>query len=224
MAELFVQVTRVSGKKHISALQVQGGNTLENNMDYYRKGRKYTDKRKEMAAKAVFEKGLRKGCPKCAYGLFALKVSKGLDARAEWENFINVLDDIKRKAENRDADSCFIIGRCYETGCGGSNDIKESIFWYEKAAELGNADSMFNLGCIYCYDESNANYEKGVSYFKKAAKYNLKEAQFNLGHIYESKGENKEALFWYNRARRGGSLEMKEKYMQLKNSLLQERV
>lgn len=187
-------------------------------MDYYKKGRKYANKGKEMAAEAIFQKGLKSGCSKCTYGLFALKISKGLDARAEWECFVNELDDIRLNAENGDADSCFIIGRSFETGCGGECDLEKAIFWYKKSAELGNVDAMFNLGCIYCYDENCKNLKKGIYYFKFAAKHNLKEAQFNLGHICEIKGEKEKALYWYKRARRGGNREMKEKYLQLKSS------
>ncbi len=65
------------------------------------------------------------------------------------------------------------------------------------------------------YDDTFIAPKKGMLYFKCAAHSNLKEAQFNLAHMYELMGNNDEALFWYKRARRGGSEEMKEKYMEI---------
>jgi len=190
-------------------------------MDYYKKGRKYLNRGRIHIAKESFEKGTSSGCSKCVYGLFALKMSTCEDARFEYENFMYKIDDIQKKAKNGDSDSCFIIGRSFETGCSGECDFKKAIYWYKKAAELGNVDAMFNLGCIYCYDENSANFEKGIHYFKLAAKHNLKESQFNLGHIYEIKEKKERAFYWYKRARRGGKREMKEKYLLFKSSLFQ---
>lgn len=183
-------------------------------MNYYKKGRKYTDKGRFHLAKGFFEIGISKGCPKCAYGIFALKMSIGADARYEWEYFVDKLSEIDELAKNTDADACFIMGRCFETGCGGECDINKAAYWYEKAAGLGNVDAMYNLGCMYINDDNMKDIQKGVVYFKRAANANLKEAQFNLAHIYEQNGNIFEATLWYGRARRGGTDEMKEKYVQ----------
>ena len=45
------------------------------------------------------------------------------------------------------------LGCCYGNGEGVEKDEAESVKWYRKAAEQGNADAQYNLGC--CYDNGH---------------------------------------------------------------------
>lgn len=41
------------------------------------------------------------------------------------------------------------LGTAYQIGAGVPEDKKESVKWYRKAAEQGNADAQYNLGLAY---------------------------------------------------------------------------
>lgn len=45
------------------------------------------------------------------------------------------------------------LGLMYHTGEGVNTNIQEAIKWYKKAANLGIAVAMFNLGYTYRYGE-----------------------------------------------------------------------
>ncbi len=51
-----------------------------------------------------------------------------------------------------DSDAMFTIGYCYTVGgYGVEMDYEEAVIWYTKAAELGEADAMYNLALCYYY-------------------------------------------------------------------------
>ncbi len=58
---------------------------------------------------------------------------------------------------------------------------------YQKAADLGNADAMFNLGWLY--EDGNGveqSYEKAAELYQKAADLGNAIAMNNMGLLYES--------------------------------------
>lgn len=172
-------------------------------MRYYTLGRKYADRGKISLAEFWFDRGIRHGDIKCAYGAFALKMTVGTEPQTEWQSFIDVLPDIKMLAEKGDGEACFIVAKCYESGCGGEQDIKKAIIWYKKAAARGCLDAAYNLGGTFCFDKDFLDLEKGIKYLKFAAQANRKDAQRCLSRVYELQGNKKAAAFWQKRADRG---------------------
>ncbi len=181
-------------------------------MNYYKKGRRAADRNRDRLAETYFQRGLLHGDLKCAYGVFALRMKTGADAREAWESFVQMLPQICLLAEQRDGDACFILGRCYETGCGGETDMELAKRWYTAGALLGCLDAAYDLGCLYCRMGGRENVQRGIGWFRLAAEKNHKEAQQGLVRAYTLLGQGRRALFWLKRARRGGSAFLKEQY------------
>lgn len=73
------------------------------------------------------------------------------------------------------------------------HDFNEAITWYQKAANLDDARSMYELGCIYFgfHDipgRQLKDYTKATAWFQKAANLNYSAAMTQLGVMYNSDG------------------------------------
>ena len=69
-------------------------------------------------------------------------------------DFAKSVDFAERVLEQNpeDSDAMFTIGYCYTVGgYGVEMDYEEAVIWYTKAAELGEADAMYNLALCYYY-------------------------------------------------------------------------
>ena len=148
-------------------------------------------------AERLFREGFQNGEKKCAYGLFAVCTQtgdeKGLEeARAALRD---ALPDLIRIADEGDADACFLIGRCYETGCGGTKDPERMIRYYVKAAEAGNTDALYNLGCFLM---SRPGQEEDALrfYFIPAAEKGNPDARQALIHYYRTRNDAESADRW----------------------------
>lgn len=135
------------------------------------------------AASTYFTAGIEEDDPRCAYGLVALSAKEGKMLDDAIKQLQAHLPQIEAMAENRDADACFILGRCYETGSAVPRSIPAAISWYIRAASLGSADAMFNLGCIYMNLDPNAE-ALALEQFHKAAERGCMEAAQALAHYY----------------------------------------
>jgi len=72
-------------------------------------------------------------------------------------------------------------------------DFAEAIDWYQRAAELGDAGSMYELGCIYFgfHDipgRQLRDYSRATIWFQRAANLNYIPAFTQLGVMYNSDG------------------------------------
>lgn len=68
----------------------------------------------------------------------------------------------------------------------GSGAAAKAVGWYQRAADLGNADAMRNLGL--CYEHGRgvpADAKKAVRHYYQAARQAAALAPFNLGRCYE---------------------------------------
>ena len=61
----------------------------------------------------------------------------------------DAIDDLKKKAEQGDANAQNILGLMYNNGEGVTQDYKEAVKWFTKAAEQGYASAQYNLGLMY---------------------------------------------------------------------------
>jgi hypothetical protein len=67
-----------------------------------------------------------------------------------------------------------------------SNEYAEALKWYNKAADIGSAAAMSNIG--FCYrngDGVSKDYARAVDWFRKAADGGDKKGMFGLGYMYE---------------------------------------
>ncbi len=97
----------------------------------------------------------------------------------------------------------------YKNGEGTSKDVGQSLAWFRKAADQGNAPSQTELGWIYRegrgIDKDDA---QAVSWFRKGAEQNNSGALYGLGVSYATgRGvpkDTNEAIAWYERASQQG--------------------
>lgn len=118
-------------------------------MDNYQHGKRLLDTGDIAAAEAFFQAGWTAGDLRCAYGLLAAAAMSGKSTRQPEQRLLGILGNIIENADAGDGDCCFILARCLETGSAMAQDIPRAMRYYTKAANLGNADAMFNLGCLY---------------------------------------------------------------------------
>lgn len=111
------------------------------------------------------------------------------------------------------------LGMLYYHGQGVSEDEKMAIYWWKKAAEQGNVESMFQLGSAYLFGTQTAKFvpdpdrEAAIWYFQ-AASAGHAEAQYHLGLLFlAGKGvvENRqESSRWMQKAAAQGHPEAKK--------------
>jgi TPR repeat protein len=89
----------------------------------------------------------------------------------------------------------------YQNGHGVSENYKEALKWYTKAAEQGDVLSQFSLGWTYENGRGTSqNYQEAVKWYTKASLQGYVMAQFNLG-LMHAKGDgvpqsDEQAYIW----------------------------
>lgn len=168
-------------------------------MNLYCQGKALLDSGNIDEAMRAFIQGQEAGQIYCAYGLLAATAMGGGDCTAAIVQLRSVLPQLLRMADDGDVDACFIIGRCYETGCAAVPDIQEAMRYYTRAAAKGNLDAMFNLGCIYIrFGGSGALIVR--DYFHAAAGQGHRYAQLALSHYYKEECNADLSTFWRKKA------------------------
>ena len=150
-------------------------------MNHYQLGRKDLDTGDLSAAQNHFQEGLEQGDPRCAYGLVALAALRGESLESPLAHLTHAIPAIQSLADRGDADSSFILGRCYETGSSVPQSIPDALRWYMQSASLGNSDAMFNLGCIYLSFGSETE-KLALAQFQQAADHGNRDAILALAH------------------------------------------
>ena len=97
----------------------------------------------------------------------------------------------------------------YNDGRGVTQDYKQAVKLYRKAAEQGLASAQFNLGNMYNGGQGvTQDYKQAVKWYRKAAEQGYARAQFNLGNMYASgQGVTQDyvlAHMWWNIAASAG--------------------
>ena len=89
-------------------------------------------------------------------------------AKSEWDSISIYF--CKKLAESGDALAQGIVAVAYRDGVlGVSEDLKEAAYWYEKAAEQGNAMAQYSLGRAYFLGEGVLKSLKDSAYWIKKA-------------------------------------------------------
>ena len=120
-------------------------------------------------------------------------------------NFDNCLTE----AEQGQAEAQYTLGLMYHYGHPVTQDYKEAVKWWRKAAEQGIAGAQYNLGLMYSEGLGvTQDYKEAVKWYTKAAEQGFAKAQYNLGDMYRNgKGvaqDYKSAHMWFNIAAANG--------------------
>ena len=105
----------------------------------------------------------------------------------------------------RESRALFRIGRIYAKGLGVKVNSREGAVWYEKAADMGNADAQYNLALLYYNGKlGKKDFRTAFKWFYKCAESGDAGAQFFVGAMYYA-GEGTEqnyqkAVQWYQKA------------------------
>lgn len=86
-------------------------------------------------------------------------------------------------AEQGDAESQNILGSGYQHGFWGEIDFKQAKYWFQKSADQGFAEGIYNLGSLYFL---NDDHKIALPFFEKAAKLNEPNSLNMLGIYYKN--------------------------------------
>ena len=106
-------------------------------------------------------------------------------------------------AKQENVEACYYVGLYYQNGKGVKQDIKEAVFWYEKAALKKDKDALYHLAMILI-KQPDKDYQVVAKLLEQAAAQDHRNAQYNLAVMYQKgdgvvKSEQK-SLFWYEKA------------------------
>ncbi|GHT45707.1 hypothetical protein FACS189454_05630 [Planctomycetales bacterium] len=119
------------------------------------------------------------------------------------------VDGLLNEAKQDEPIAQVIMGWCYDSGNGVTEDKSEAVKWFRKAAEQGNAVAQNNLGdCYYNGNGVTEDKSEAVKWYRKAAEQGNACAQNNIGECYyngEGVTEDKaEAVKWFRKAAEQG--------------------
>jgi tetratricopeptide (TPR) repeat protein len=77
----------------------------------------------------------------------------------------------------------------------------QSVQWYRKVADAGDADAMFNLGALLAEQGKD---DQAEQWYRKAADAGNADAMFNLGALLAEQGKDDQAERWYSKAADAG--------------------
>ena len=142
-------------------------------------------------------------------------ISQLNDQQDKYEN-IEIVDSIKREADNGNIRACIYLGNAYLEGVVVEKDVNLAYLFYQKAEELGSIKAKYLLGYNILIGtlSSSKNISLGLNKIYQAAKAGLKEALCFLGDVYfEGKYVNQDydkAYFYYQSAASRGDEKAKE--------------
>jgi tRNA A-37 threonylcarbamoyl transferase component Bud32 len=115
--------------------------------------------------------------------------SAAMKARAEGRTQESVVL-FKRAADMNDSRAMTALGDIYNDGEGDVHaDENRAVYWFQKGAAAGNAESMLYLGAAY---QLGGGVEKSdpeaVRWFQKASDLGNEKAMYDLGNIYAQGG------------------------------------
>jgi|TARA_B110000908_G_scaffold24602_1_gene28222 TPR repeat protein len=139
------------------------------------------------------------------------------------------IDDLRKAAEQGDAEAQSNLGRMYDGGEGVPEDDVEAMKWYRKAAEQGLAMAQYNLGGMYASGKGETrDYVEAVKWLRKAADQGHAWAQYRLGAMYDSgRGVAEDdvmAYMWWNLAAAQGNDHSKKAKGMLSEEMTREQI
>lgn len=145
--------------------------------------------------------------------LQALKSRESVD-EDKLDNVVRTLPEkfqnLQQKAATGDSIAWLEMGILWGRGEEVEKDLNQARICYEKSAELGSEDALFNLYRMYqTGDGVIKNLNQSIEYLKRAAEKGKSIAQTNLGGVYLSgeqglKKDWEKAVYWLTLAANNG--------------------
>ena len=106
---------------------------------------------------------------------------------------------LRRHVENGVSEAIDFLGKCYGEGnLGLLQSDKKAAKLYKRAAELGNAEAMVNLGTLYVLGQGvKLDRAKAKNLWQHAATRAHPVAQCHIGHVLRQDGKADEAIGLY---------------------------
>lgn len=109
-----------------------------------------------------------------------------------------------KAADNGEEDAYYYLGTMNYYGQGTPKDIEKSLYWLNKAVEVGSSDAIGIIGRIYFEDESMQDYAQALALFEKGTEQGNLTAEFYLGWMYTQglgvEQDYEQALVWFKKA------------------------
>ena len=84
------------------------------------------------------------------------------------------------------------LGELYYSGHGVAQDYGKAREWYQKAADAGNTDGLFNLGWLYEHGQGVAqDFGKAREWYQKAADAGNTDAKAAVSRLRLHPGPNR---------------------------------
>ena len=75
----------------------------------------------------------------------------------------------------------YYVGWAYLSGFGVAQDFSQAVTWFRRAADQGDADAQYGLGCTYLRHD----YSKAAAWYFLAVEQGHAAAAFELGKLFE---------------------------------------
>jgi TPR repeat protein len=93
-------------------------------------------------------------------------------------------DELRKAANQGQADAQFLLGARYESGKGITQDYKEAVKWYRMAADQGYARAQLLLGIMYEKGKGTTqDHKEAAKWYRMAANQGNENAQRNLDRL-----------------------------------------
>lgn len=124
-------------------------------------------------------------------------------------NLTSACNEIRKSADEGDAENQMTLGVMYEKGLGIRQDEIEAARWYRKAAEQGHTSAQTILGSIYRSGRGvPQDYSEALKWYLKAANKGAAVAQFETAMMYNRglgvQQDYAEAAKWYRKVAETG--------------------
>lgn len=129
--------------------------------DYYLR----LDDNFEKALEAM-KKGVELNIPYCKY-MLGMNILNGRITNADKQEGIALLEDAY---EHNVIYAANFLGQYYNYANDENASVEKSVYWHEKADLYCNAESSFELACLYLYNEKFKETDKGLEYLERAIK------------------------------------------------------
>lgn len=120
--------------------------------------------------------------------LFSLTLYAGLEEGIlayQSQKYTAAMEEFSYLADEGNASALYYMGKIYDDGKGVVQDKQRAFSYYQKAAALGHADALYQLGMAYLTGENGLTQDTplALTYFKKAAYAGSPDALYQLAEI-----------------------------------------
>ena len=215
MRNLSIQQKQEAEQFFSKALQSARNNDYVTATQYYRQAAEYGHPGAQNNLGNLYQsgRGVEKDLQK-AVSLFSESAKQGnvygmrnlascyLNGIGTESNFDLAIDWLETAAEQKDNLACAMLAKAYDNW--QHKDDEKKLYWHKKAAEYGNADSMFFLGDYYAHKEGIEDLDQAKYYLDLAAKSGTPEMKLKVAQAFDLDMRNEFALslekakYWYS--------------------------